>query len=230
MTVGLVAAATWIAVRWSRGSEPTAATRGVFCCGVAHALFVLFVFGPPTAWIYEYNLLLIGCAALLPASGRGRWLGWGGVGVVLLGCYSHAVGTHRMWRELGRVPGTPGLYAPQPQADGWARLTAAADGQKVFVFHYLGGAEVLDARLTSPSSWCLYWWNAPPAEIDRAVQKLRRADVVVIPRYLGMDQAPTHPANGPVFADELRAFPVVEEWPGYRVLHQSAAGGPDRQQ
>ena len=113
----------------------------------------------------------------------------------------------------------------QTQAEGWGRLAAAADTERVFVFNYLGGVSSLNDRLLSPDSWCLYWWNAPQAEIDCTKNKLRQADLVVISRYLDMDKLRTHPANGPIFARELEQFPLVEEWPSYRVLRRTGATG-----
>jgi hypothetical protein len=101
-------------------------------------------------------------------------------------------------------------------------LVALGSAESVFVFNYLGGVEVLDPRLRQPRSWCLYGWLAPRGEIEATRARLRAADVVVIPRYLGTHEAPTHPVQSPAFAEELRAFRVVADWRAYRILRRAA--------
>jgi len=220
MTTVLWVVSFRIAVRLYYNRQLAPAEKAVFFCGITHALFVLFVFGPPTAWAYDFNLLIIGGAAVISAAGVWRGLAWVLIVSALLGCYTQAGSTIQTWHKWARVPGTPGLYASATQTADWVRLTTIAGKQRVFVFNYLGGVGILDSRLRAPASWCLYWWNAPLIEIDRTRDELRQAEVVIIPRYLDRDMLRTHPANGPVFREDLKMLPVVEEWPSYRVLRR----------
>jgi hypothetical protein len=208
-TLVLMIAATITLVGWVRGRPGDPAERAI-----------VFAFGPPTAWPYDFNLLLIGLVAVACRAGWREVLGWLLAGVALLGCYLQVISDVQVWRECGRVPNTPGLYARPEVAAEWEQLTTLAKSQRVFVLNYLGGAGVLNDRLAVPASWCLYWWLAPPAEIDRTRDQLRSADVVAIPRHLGQTEFRTHPANGPVFANDLREFPVIEDWIAYRLYRR----------
>lgn len=207
--------------RINRVPESSVAERLVVICGFLHGVFVLMIFGPPTSWFYDFNLLVIGVAATVTIASRfrfGNWFMWGLLVSAIFGNYTGARHAAEIWKTWIEVPGTDRLYAAPGFAEEWLRLGKLAERDRVYVLNFYGASSLLNSHLLSPESWSFWWWCAPEAEVRRGLDGIRRSRIVAVPRYLGFDEASTHPAKGPPFDAELRRFPIVEIWKGYRIL------------
>jgi hypothetical protein len=192
--------------------DPSSPAIVVVAAGLTHLTYVLIGFGPPTAWAYDFPLVVAGVVAEL--GGLARFGGWAvrglrsvAVSFAVLANYATVMGEIQTQQHLERRLETYDLYAPPELAKEWEMVREAGRKRSVFVLYYHGGLLALSDEVSAPRSWCYYWWQAPWVEEEAVLASIIRAEEVHIPKYLDSYLAPTHPANAPAVKAALAKFP-----------------------
>jgi hypothetical protein len=154
----------------------------VLTCAILHFAFVTLMFGSPLSWIYYTYILVIGLAvteasSIRFASSALRLL-------TILAVFGHATTLFVRWRfpQLLRPDiATGGLLAESEERDEWIGARALVRGRDAAVATDLGDANLMFSEFEKPQAGSLLPGIALPSEVDREAQRLRRAQIIIVP-------------------------------------------------
>ncbi len=200
-SIFLVACGTMAWIRWQRQIAATTidAHRDeiLWTCAILHLAFVCFFFGNRWSWIFYAFILVLGIAAAADLSPMNRRLA---LILCILGLTSWTGRSWyiaRYWRERSPSPMTGGLWAPPDEAAEWRNARAIAHGRRAIVLETKGGAGLMFPEFASPVALYLDPGLMKAAEIQRQVEQLSGASIVVVcvsddiaPESQGIPKAP----------------------------------------
>jgi hypothetical protein len=159
----------------------------VVTCAAVHLVFVLFLFGHRTTWVYSLPALVLGLASL---TGRGRWwkmFVWFLAVCLLVNDRSKAVEVLRLRRTDSASPSTFGLWATPGMRQEWERVRELTRGRRAVLFATCEGGAVLEPGFAPPVGGYLIPGNMIPAEVRRKAEQLAGASVIVSDRPPGWE-------------------------------------------
>jgi hypothetical protein len=192
-------AMAWI--RWYRRTEiatfESHRDEIIWTCAILHLSFVFFFFGNKWSWICYSYLLILGIAVAADLSPTNRR-------IALLLCVlglSSWIGRGRIiaqyWHDRSPSQMTAGLWAPPDETAEWRDARAIARGHRAVVLETKGGASVMFPEFDSPVALYLDPGLMEPSEIQRQVEQLAGASIVVVsisdniaPESQGIPKAP----------------------------------------
>jgi hypothetical protein len=181
----------------------------IVTCALLHIAFLTLFFGNQWSWIYYSYILIAGIVITADFSPELRRLG---AVLCVLGFFSLtdlAYWTHRWWQTTGPELSTAGLWAPDDERNEWLHVLATAHDRKTVVLDSMGAAELLFPDLGKPVSLYLLDGLRLPDEINRKVEALSQAQVVVVPITIS---ACSGIPNAPEIHDALTRFDLA--WSG----------------
>jgi hypothetical protein len=153
----------------------------VFSCALLHLAFIFLLFGNPLAW-NSYSYLLIAGAAAVPIDFRFHRYAFCALIVIAAGTYySLIVGSISLWRIMNRSPATANLFSTPQLQDEWSRVLTLSKGRRVAAFHYAGAVELMYPEFKPLIGTFFCEGLTTPVEIQREVERIESADVVVLP-------------------------------------------------
>ena len=175
------------AIAWTRWRRETAATtldarrnEILWTCAILHLAFVFFFFGNQWSWICYSFILILGVAAaadlapinrrlalILCVLGLTSWIGRGWY-------------IAKYWRERSPSAITAGLWAAPDEAAEWQNARAMVHGRRAIVLETKGDAALMFPEFAPPVALYLDPGLMPEAEIQRQVDQLSGASVVVV--------------------------------------------------
>lgn len=217
-SVFLVCSAAYQMARLGLGrSSFDARSEIVITCAILHLIFVAFFFGNQWSWIYYSYVLVIGCAIATEFGTSARRIGLALCVVAFFSWTDVAFWTYRWWRTTAPDAATAGLWAPGDERAAWIDVRAQARGRKAVMLTTEGATELLFPGFEQPVSLFLLKGLMTPAEIQRKVAQISRADIVVVPNTI--ESCSGVPA-APQFNEALKNF---ERTPGkYFDVYQRA--------
>lgn len=175
--------------------------RVTFTCGVLQVTFMALFFGGGSSWFYYPYLLTLGLAAGL-GSPAAEVEGWNTqaialvvlAGISLLPWRSDIKSAIAIHRELAPHPELYGFWLYPKEALEFERAREASHGQRAVILSSLGCAPLLFEEFEKPQALYLVPGLALNVEVDRVVEQLKHADVVIVPEtYFSRGVPPFEP-------------------------------------
>jgi hypothetical protein len=202
-TLWLCGCGFWAGGRLWRGStdgETKAADEMIVCCALLHTLFIVFFFGSAFSWIYYCYVLVMGVAATTALRGLSKYLVFVLAVISALGQKASFAGNYRL-RSTGEAgEETAYLWTTASERREWQQVLqlltdrCMTDGRAV-VLDEQGCVELLYPGFAKPTTLYLFPGLATRKEVDRKLDQLSKASMVVVP------------SMGPLYHDFLRWWP-----------------------
>jgi hypothetical protein len=173
-------------------------------CAVLHVAFIALFFGNQWSWIYYAYFLTVGVAAAAGASAIQRRVT---VGLCVIGimAWTDVVFWELRWRHSReRDAVTAWLWASPDEREEWQRVLDAAHSQRAVILDTKGAIELIVPGFEKPVSLYLDFGLMVPADIQRKVEQISEAQMVVVP-VGGIEACRGIPA-APEFAAALKSF------------------------
>ncbi|MGB3549899.1 MAG: hypothetical protein WA993_04350 [Candidatus Binatus sp.] len=174
-------------------------------CAILHVAFIALFFGNQYSWIYYAYFLTIGVAATAGASAIQRQ-------VTIALCVMGIIGwTHeyrfdrRWWNTRQRDAVTAGLWASSDEREEWQRVLDTVHSQRAVILDTKGAIELIVPGFERPVSLYLDPGWMLPADIQRKVEQISRAEMVVVPANIWIESCRGIPA-APEFETALKSF------------------------
>ncbi len=200
-----VAAIFYLATRADDPEFEARRNEIIATCAVLHVAFVALFFGNQWSWIYYSYFLTIGVAAAAGASAIQRRVTIG-LCVVGIMAWTHEFRLDRRWwntREPDAV--TAGLWASSDEREEWQRVLDTVHSQRAVILDTMGAIELLVPEFEKPVSLYLLPGLMIPANIQRKVEQLSEAQMVVVPANIEIEACRGIPA-APEFETALKSF------------------------
>jgi hypothetical protein len=200
------AAAIFYLTAGADGSEFEARRNEIIAtCAVLHVAFIALFFGNRWSWIYYVYFLTIGVAAAAGASAIQRRVT---IGLCVLGIMAWtdvAFWERRWWQTRERDAVTAGLWASPDEREEWQRVLDTVDSRRTAMLDTKGAIELLVPEFQKPVSLYLDYGLMLPADIQRKLEQISQAEMVVVPTHIGIEACRGIPA-APEFATALKSF------------------------
>jgi hypothetical protein len=194
----------------TESSPPTIRHRElIVTCAILHIVFLTLFFGNQWSWIYYSYLLIVGIAIAVDSAPRPRRFGVAICAIALFSYTGLAYWTYRWWRTTTPDSTTAGLWAPEDERGEWMRVLATARDRRTVILDSRGAGELLFPGFGNPVSLFLIDGLMLPDDIQRKLQELSRAEVVVVPITIS---ACSGVPDAPEFRDALKRFDLA--WSG----------------
>jgi hypothetical protein len=176
----------------------------IITCAILHVAFIALFFGNQWSWFYYAYFLTIGVAASAGVSAIQQRLA---IGLCLMGIVAWtdvAFSEWRWWQTRKRDAVTNWLWASDDERDEWQRVLDLVRVQRTVVLDTKGAIELLMDGFEKPVSLYLDFGLMVPADIQRKVQQISEAQMVVVP-VGGIEACRGIPA-APEFDTALKSF------------------------
>ena len=194
-------AMAWI--RWNRqiaaGTVDAHRDEILWTSAILHATFVFVFFGNQWSWNYYSFILILGVAAAADLTATNRKLAVVLCVLGLTGWLYRGWSIDKYWRERSTAPLTAGLWAPPAEIAEWRNARALARGHRAIVLETKGAAGMMFPEFDPPVALYLDPGLMQGPEIQRQVQQLAGASIVVV--CVAKDIA--EPARGVPRASEI---------------------------
>lgn len=184
-TVWLAIAGLWAGWRlWSStGEDEPSRNRNeiIFCCAVLQTLFVLRFFGPPLSWTYYPYILVMGVAA---SSVLNSGTAMVAVALTVVAFVAQVVSVSvaaAKWKISAPSPVTAGLWADADQRAEWSTVSHLIAGHRTVAVGVAGCVSILFPDFEKPIGAYLVRDEATPSEVERTIERIKTADLVVRP-------------------------------------------------
>jgi hypothetical protein len=171
--------------RWHRQTELTTLHRHsdelIWTCAILHLAFVCFFFGNKWSWICYSFILILGVATAADLSPMNRRLALILCVLGLTSWIGRGWYIARYWRERSPSPITGGLWAPLDEIAEWRTTLAMAHGRRAIVLETKGDAALMYPEFAPPVALYLDPGLMLAPEIQRVVEQLSGATIVVVP-------------------------------------------------
>jgi hypothetical protein len=199
-----VAATFYLAA--AAGDSGLAARRNeiIVTCAMLHLAFIALFFGNQWSWFYYAYFLTVGVAAAAGASTIQRRVT---VGLCVLGimAWTDVVFWElRWWQTRERDAVTAGLWASPDERDEWQKVLDTMRIQRTVMLDTKGAIELIVPGFEKPVSLYLDPGWMVPADIQRKLQQISEAQMVVVP-VGGIEACLGIPA-APEFDTALKSF------------------------
>ena len=186
-------------------SEAMRRNEIIVTCAVLHVAFITLFFGNRYSWIYYTYFLIVGIAA---AASAGVVQRRAAIVLYVLGVMAWtdvAFGARQNWRTRERDAGTAGLWASADERAEWAQVLASIRGRKSVMLDLKGAVEMMYPEFEPPVTLYMDPGLIKPAEIQRKVEQLSEAQMVVVPANIGLEVCRGIPA-APEFEAAIKEF------------------------
>ena len=181
----------------------------IVTCAILHLVFVTLFFGNQWSWIYYSYVLLVGVVIAIDLQPYHRRFGVVFCAIALLSLTDLAYWSHRWWRTTTPDNSTAGLWAPEDERSEWTRVLTTARDRKTVILDSRGAAELLFPGFENPVSLFLIGGLMRADDIQRKLQELSGAEIVVVPITIS---ACSGVPDAPEFRDALKRFELA--WSG----------------
>ena len=183
-SIFLVVCGTMAWTRWYRKTAPTTldARRDeiVWTCAILHLAFIFFFFGNRWSWICYSFILILGVAAAADLSPINRRLALILCVLGLTSWIGRGWYIAKYWRERSPSAMTAGLWAPPDETAEWQNVRALAHGHRAIILETKGDAALMFPEFAPPVALYLDPGLMPAMEIQRQVEQLSGASIVVV--------------------------------------------------
>lgn len=185
-----------------------------------HVVFIFLLYAGPYSPSYYLYVLVMGLAAFLSVSMRGRYLLALLSVMAVLGFTASAKGSLNDWMTKIRSPRTAGLWAEPGLYAEWSHILRLAQTERAVLLSYAGFGEVLGKEFARPVSNFLQRGYTHQDDFARKNQQLAWASLIVEVN-LGVFLTRAQPVHEwPEFAKALAAFEPAWEGRYFRVLRR----------
>jgi hypothetical protein len=174
-------------------------------CAVLHVAFIALFFGNHWSWIYYAYFLTIGVAAAAGASAIQRRVTIGLCVMGIMAWTDVAFWEQRWWRMRERDAVTAGLWASSDEREEWRKVLDTVHSRNATMLDSKGAAELMFPEFEAPVSLFLDAGLMKPDEIQRKVEQMSQAEMVVVPTNIGIEACRGIPA-APEFETALKSF------------------------
>jgi hypothetical protein len=174
-------------------------------CAVLHVAFIALFFGNQYSWIYYAYFLTVGVAAAAGASAIQRRVTIGLCVMGILGWTHEFRLDRRWWNTRQRDAVTAGLWASSDEREEWQRVLDIVHSQRAVILDTKGAIELIDPEFEQPVTLYLDPGWMVPADIQRKVEQISQAQMVVVPSNITIDSCRGVPA-APEFEKALKDF------------------------
>jgi hypothetical protein len=192
----------------ANGAEENAAdalrNEIIATCALLHVAFIALFFGNQWSWIYYSYFLTVGVAAAAGASAVQRRVTMGLCLMGILAWTDVVFWELRWWQTRERDEVTAGLWASPDERDEWRRILDAVHLQSAVMLDTKGAIELIAPGFEKPVSLYLDFGLMAPADIQRKVEQISEAQMVVVP-VGGIEACRGIPA-APEFDAALKSF------------------------
>ncbi len=181
-TAFLVSGALFGLRRLARGDSSDNQAGGdeiVATCAVVHIVFVVFLFGHRTNWLYSLPMLILGLAALASRGRRHRAVLWVLAALLLVSDRSKAVDILRRWRTDAPSAATLNLWADSVERAEWQQAQELTRGRQPVLVAMCDGGALLIPGFASPSVGYLIPGIVLPVEVERKAAQLATAPMII---------------------------------------------------
>lgn len=221
-TLYLVAAA-FVAI-WRKLKASTALSGSyeiVLTCALLHVGFIGLFYGPPSSWTYYAYIMVMGVAATDAWGAAAAKIVWGLCILAALGNYTLIKSSFVAWKTMHRTSVTAGLFATPAEAAEWVHVTTLVKDQRPALFTWVGNAELLFPWFGKPVGTWIVPGEATDGEVQRKVDQLRAARIIVIPAIPGFSN-PITDWPGPEFRTVLYNTKLVFKGEYFEVYERDA--------
>ncbi len=173
-------------------------------CAVLHVAFVGLFFGNQWSWIYYAYFLTVGLAAAAGASAIQRRITLGLCVLGIIAWTDVVFWEMRWWQTRERDAVTAGLWAAPDERDEWQKVLDTVHMQRTVMLDTKGAIELIAPGFEKPVSLYLDFGLMAPAEIQRKLEQISGAQMVVVPGG-GIEACRGIPA-APEFDTALKSF------------------------
>ena len=207
---------------YNRDQQQTSLRRAevIATCALLHFAFLVFFFGNQWSWIYYSYFLMIGVALACDLGPAGHRIGAALCVLALLSWTDVAYWTCRWWQSTAPDTATAGLWAPADERGEWLKVRAMARGQKTLMLDDMGAAELLFTGFENPVSLYLIRGLMTPGDIDRKLEQLSNAQVVIVPITIA---ACSGTPDAPELRDALKSFEPTWSGKHFEVFRRRTA-------
>jgi hypothetical protein len=212
-SIFLVVCGTMAWTRWHRniaGNAPDVRRDEIlWTCAILHLAFVFFFFGNQWSWICYSFILILGVAVAADLSPMNRRLA---LLLCVLGLTSW-VGRGwyiaRYWHERSPSAITAGLWASPDETAEWQKARALAHGHRSIVLETKGDASLMFPEFAPPVALYLDPGLMPAAEIQREVEQLSAATIVVVPISNNIAPESQGVPKAPEIENEMKSLDLI---------------------
>ena len=200
-----VAAIFYLATRAGDAGLEARRNEIIATCAVLHVAFIALLFGNQWSWIYYAYFLTIGVAAAAGASAIQRRVT---IGLCVMGilAWTHVIRLEqRWWNTRERDAVTAGLWASSGEREEWQRVLDTVHSQRTVILDTKGAIELIAPGFEKPVSLYLDPGWMVPADMQRKVEQMSEAQMVVVPANIEIEACRGIPA-APEFATALKSF------------------------
>ncbi|MGH7778541.1 MAG: hypothetical protein ACREQR_01770 [Candidatus Binataceae bacterium] len=178
----------------------------ILTCAVVQIVFVLVMFGNQWSWVYYSYFLIVGIAAAADSGPWRRRISLVLCTLAILSWTDEIYWVHRWWQVRQPDAITAHLWSTAEERAEWTKALGEARGRKTVILDTKGAAELMFPQLEKPVSLFLDPGLMNTAEIQRKVDQLSSADLVVVP--VGMPTCGGIP-EAPEFESAMKQFQMV---------------------
>jgi hypothetical protein len=227
-SVFLVGCGAMAWTRWHRRIAATAfdARRDeiLWTCAILHLTFVFFFFGNQWSWICYSFILILGVAAAADLSPINRRLA---LILCVLG-FTSWIGRGwyiaKYWRERSPSAMTAGLWTSFDEIAEWQNVRAMAHGRRAIVLETKGDAALMFPEFAPPVALYLDPGLMPAVEIQRQVDQLSGAGIVVVCISDNIAPASQGIPKAPEIENAMKSFDLVFAGKYFDVYRRRNAG------
>ena len=197
-------------MRRDAGLEESPRQEIVITCALIHLAFVTVFFGNQWSWIYYSYFLVIGVAAAVDCGGQLRkQIALGLCVLALTSWIAPGFWLYRWWTTMAPSAATAGLWATPDERAEWVQVVALAKGKRAVMLDTKGAAELMFPVFETPVTMYLDPGLMKPMEIQRKLDQIAGAQLVVVP--VGGDPPCFGVPQAPDFQSALARFSQVRK-------------------
>jgi hypothetical protein len=155
--------------------------EAIATCALLHLAFIVLFFGNQWSWIYYAYFLTVGVAVAAGASAVQRRLAFGLCLMGIMAWTDVFFWEWRWWQTRHRYDVTAGLWASEDEREQWQTVLNIVHSQHAVILDTKGAAELLLPGFQMPVGLYLDNGLMLPADIQRKVQQISGAQMVVVP-------------------------------------------------
>ena len=176
----------------------------IVTCAILHVAFISLFFGNRSSWIYYAYLLTIGVAASAGVGAIQRRVTFFLCLLGIMAWTDIVFPELQSWHTRQRDAVTAGLWAPSDEREEWQEVLDAVHSQRASILDTKGAVELLVPGFEEPLNLYLDPALMVPADIQRKVEQISNAQMVVVP-VGGIEVCSGIPA-APEFDTALKSF------------------------